>query len=169
MCVLKYFLLLSGVISSSFSVNILVFMPHLAGSHFRAYEELFKNLIVKENNVTIVSYYPLKTPLRNYTSLTLVPRKELLDTISNAIVFPENSFSRIDLYTHIKILVSFSGMTCRELARDPQVEKFVSKNHVFDVVLTEIFNNECYLEFLKVIGYKGPLIGEKILEIFTIL
>lgn len=161
MHLLKCILLFSVALGSSFSLNILAFMPQVPGSHFKAFEELFKTLIVKGNNVTIISYLPVKSLWNNYTAVIITPGKEVLKGISNEVVFSDTIFPRIVLYKEIQKLIRFSDSTFKDLASDEQIQKFVSENHNFDVVLAEIFNNECHVDLLKAMKYRGPVIGEK--------
>lgn len=51
--------------------NILVFAPMPFKSHFIGFQPLFKELAIRGHNVTVLSAFPLKKPLTNYTDIPI--------------------------------------------------------------------------------------------------
>lgn len=51
------------------TANILVFVPMPVKSHFRGFQPLFEELARRGHNVTVVSSYPLDSPVANYTDV----------------------------------------------------------------------------------------------------
>lgn len=64
-------LLCLSLLHSVCSLRILGLFPHLGKSHFDVFEPLLKELAIKGHNVTVVSHFPLKTPLKNYEDISL--------------------------------------------------------------------------------------------------
>jgi len=59
------------LITAAQSANILVFAPMPFKSHFSGFQPLFKELVSRGHNLTVVSMFPLKTPLANYTDIPI--------------------------------------------------------------------------------------------------
>lgn len=59
------------LITATQSANILVFAPMPFKSHFSGFQPLFKELARRGHNLTVVSIFPLKTPLPNYTDIQI--------------------------------------------------------------------------------------------------
>lgn len=58
--------------------NILVFAPMPFKSHFRGFQPLFIELAGKGYNLTVVSTFPLKTPIENYTDIPITVDDSIL-------------------------------------------------------------------------------------------
>jgi len=65
------------LITATQCANILVFAPMPFKSHFRGFQPLFKELASRGHNLTVVSTFPLKTPLPNYTDITISINKNI--------------------------------------------------------------------------------------------
>lgn len=66
------------LITATQCVNILVFAPMPFKSHFRGFQPLFKELASRGHNLTVVSIFPLKTPMPNYTDIPISINKNIL-------------------------------------------------------------------------------------------
>jgi len=66
------------LITATQSANILVFAPMPFKSHFKGFQPLFKELAAKGHNLTVVSTFPLKTPLANYTDIPISVDESIL-------------------------------------------------------------------------------------------
>lgn len=58
--------------------NVLVFAPMPFKSHFRGFQPLFKELVRRGYNLTVVSAFPLKTPVENYTDIPITVEDSIL-------------------------------------------------------------------------------------------
>lgn len=59
------------IINHTSCSNILVFAPMPFKSHFSGFQPLFKELAIRGHNVTVLSSFPLKKPLTNYTDIPI--------------------------------------------------------------------------------------------------
>lgn len=66
------------LITATQCANILVFAPMPFKSHFRGFQPLFKELASRGHNLTVVSIFPLKTPMPNYTDIPISINKNIL-------------------------------------------------------------------------------------------
>jgi len=66
------------LITATQSANILVFAPMPFKSHFTGFRPLFKELASRGHNLTVVSTFPLKTPLSNYTDIPISINENIL-------------------------------------------------------------------------------------------
>lgn len=66
------------LITATQCANILVFAPMPFKSHFRGFQPLFKELAGRGHNLTVVSIFPLKTPLENYTDIPISVDENIL-------------------------------------------------------------------------------------------
>lgn len=58
--------------------NILVFAPMPFKSHFNGFQPLFKELANRGHNLTVMSTFPLKKPLTNYTDIPITVNETIL-------------------------------------------------------------------------------------------
>lgn len=70
--------LLFGSVNVVRSANILVFAPLPFKSHFSGFQPLFKELANRGHNLTVVSNFPLKEPMENYTDIPIKVNKSVL-------------------------------------------------------------------------------------------
>lgn len=75
--IVRIFKLLT-LITATLSANILVFAPMPFKSHFTGFRPLFKELASRGHNLTVVSTFPLKTPLTNYTDIPISINENIL-------------------------------------------------------------------------------------------
>lgn len=50
-------------------------------SHFSGFQPLFKELANRGHNVTVLSTFPLKKPLANYTDIVIPVNEDILKSI----------------------------------------------------------------------------------------
>lgn len=73
-----FIITLLGVITVIKSANILVYAPMPFKSHFNGFQPLFKELANKGHNLTVVSSFPLKKPIANYTDIPMKVNDSIL-------------------------------------------------------------------------------------------
>lgn len=72
---------LLGIITVTRTANILVFAPMPFKSHFSGFQPLFKELAYRGHNITVVSTFPLKKPIVNYTDVSFTVEDNILKGI----------------------------------------------------------------------------------------
>ncbi|XP_018570348.1 UDP-glucuronosyltransferase 1-8 [Anoplophora glabripennis] len=149
----RILILLSASICCGFGLNILVIFPHSGKSHFMAFEPFFKTLAKRGHNMTVISYFPQKDPIKNYRDVSL--QNPNIDT--GAINLEQVPHSRSKHYNGSHFISSFAEMDCPRGLQSENLVKFVQENHKFDVILTEVFNTNCFMGLVK--KYQAPFIG----------
>lgn len=72
------YILLAVISTTVKSANILVFAPLPFKSHFTGFLPMFKELANRGHNVTVLSAFPLKKPIANYTDIPIVVEESIL-------------------------------------------------------------------------------------------
>ncbi|CAK1543150.1 unnamed protein product [Leptosia nina] len=132
--------------------NILGVFPFMGKSHFYVFEAYAKELSRRGHNVTVLSYFPQKQPLKNYHDIDLGKDNKYFE------------FRHPIKVSFFHILVSFTILqpvvgpyTCRMILEDDEVQNLLRSGQKFDLVVMEQFNVDCPL----VIAYKlgAPVIA----------
>ncbi|XP_050521168.1 UDP-glucosyltransferase 2-like [Daktulosphaira vitifoliae] len=148
------FLIFVNVLSSTHGANILGVFPINGRSHWVVYESLMKALAARGHNVTVITSFPQKSPIANYTDIDVstafpsVTNKIGIDLVLNVLS-----------NTHISqmFISSVQLKFCRETIKLPQVQGMLKSDIKFDVVFTEIFGSDCDVGYAYY--YKAPLIS----------
>ncbi|GLH05010.1 UDP-glucuronosyltransferase 1-1 [Gryllus bimaculatus] len=130
-------LLLMGATAESARILFLFAFP--AKSHVGAFTPYIEELTKRGHEVTVVSAFPRKQPLANYTEI-IVP-----DTL-HAKEKGFNVFEMGDTYFLPMIFFFFlmGSESCERLLQDPNMQKLIhSKEMKFDLVIYEPFFTEC--------------------------
>jgi len=134
--------LLQCLLGYSSGARILGVFPHVAKSHFMMSEVLMKGLASRGHEVVVISHFPQKTPIPNYTDISLVGSMPnvvstvALDDIATGLV-----------YTTLKFIFGLGVTGCEKTLSHPPVLKLINSNEKFDLVITELFNTDCYVGF----------------------
>lgn len=144
---------LFGLLSTSSTLNILGLFPHPGKSHFDVFEPLLKALVDQGHNLTVISHFPRKTPLERYADISLQGDTDILLNVINIDDFPKN---RLVYYASPIFLVKMAKESCKGL-HTKQVQQFLKEDHKFDLIITEMFNSECFLGFVH--KYQIPFVG----------
>ncbi|KAJ9574475.1 hypothetical protein L9F63_008363, partial [Diploptera punctata] len=125
------------------SYKILCLFPHVAKSHFIMAEALMKGLALRGHEVTMVSHFPQKTPLKNYKDINLIgSMPEYVNSVPIDAVSTGYPQTTIDLLAHL-------GYTnCENTLKHPAVTELIASDEKFDLVVTELFNTDCFLGFV---------------------
>ncbi|XP_018325089.1 UDP-glucuronosyltransferase 1-9 isoform X2 [Agrilus planipennis] len=142
------------IISQIECYKILVLFVHPGKSHFLAFEPLFKALAEKQHEITVVSYFPQKETIANYTDIS--PKSKVF-TYTEEIVLGNYDGSWISTIKSALVLAEFSKISCKEHFSTKEVQNLIKSDVKFDVVIYEIFASDCLLGFAH--KFKAPLIG----------
>jgi glucuronosyltransferase len=136
-----------SLISSS---KILALFPYIGKSHFDVFEPFVRELAARGHQVVVVSHFPQKHPVTNYTDISLVgsitmKAKERVDL---------NSMSGIAaLKTVVKEVTEF-WESCDKMLSFHKVQELLKSEETFDLVITETFLTDCFLPFVH--KFKAP-------------
>ncbi|KAM3961542.1 UDP-glucosyltransferase 2-like [Aphomia sociella] len=133
------------------SLNILALFPYEGKSHFFVFEPYLVELSKRGHNVTVVSHFPQKNPVKNYNDISLAGKSKVL----------ESHFSLQRSYWSIlqvsMFLVNYGTANCKLLLADENVQNLWKTNTKFDVVVTEQFQSDCSLGLAYKLG--APVVG----------
>lgn len=128
--------------------------PHPGKSHFDFFEPLMRALVDKGHEVTVISHFPQKTPLKGYTDISIVDGSHLKYNNVNITHF---TGSRLQQYLNSHFLAQFGWASCDNGYTQKAFQDFLKSRPKFDVILMEYFNTDCYLPLAHIL--KAPLIG----------
>ncbi|XP_046658306.1 UDP-glycosyltransferase UGT5-like isoform X2 [Homalodisca vitripennis] len=134
------------------SANILAVFPHTGKSHFDVFEPLVLALAGRGHQVTVLSFYPQKTPVANYTDISLVGT---LPVFVNALQFDYLKGST--LIFEFTFVNGIGLSVCESVLTSPQVKSLISSGKKFDLLLVELFNSDCFLSLVDF--FSAPHIG----------
>jgi glucuronosyltransferase len=126
--------------------RILAFFPHVGKSHHDVYAPYLRHLAARGHQVVVVSHFPQETTLPNITHISIkgsVPMasKEVISFKEVASVGP----------TLNAIVLSYmADIHCKSIMPLAQVQQLV--NHKFDLIITELFNTDCFLGLVHVLN-----------------
>ncbi|XP_067012383.2 UDP-glucosyltransferase 2 isoform X3 [Anabrus simplex] len=132
--------------------RILALFPIPAKSHMISYGALMQELARRGHQVTVVSGFPVKPPMANYTDITVHSSLPEEDTPSMFQMHEEKSAR--NLFT---MIFDMGLVLCERELKHPNIQKFIEdKESQFDLVILEVFLSECFYGFVH--KYKAPLI-----------
>ena len=134
--------LLQCLLGYSSGARILGVFPHVAKSHFMMSEVLMKSLASRGHEVVVISHFPQKTPIPNYTDISLVG--SMPNVVSTV---PLDDIATGLVYTTLKFIFVLGVTGCEKTLSHPPVLKLINSNEKFDLVITELFNTDCYVGF----------------------
>ncbi|KAH8375036.1 hypothetical protein KR200_011652 [Drosophila serrata] len=146
-------LLLLCLLSCVSAYNYLVVLHTAARSHYHVGSALAKGLASAGHQVTLVSPFELKKPIKNIKDVTA---KGIIASMEGRMTnLLESSKQPI-----IKQIVEFHKMGIEitdTLLSDPGVIELMKTNQTFDAVICEVFLNEAHFGLAE--HFKAPLIG----------
>jgi len=92
--------------------------------------------------VVVISHFPQKTPIPNYTDISLVG--SMPNVVSTV---PLDDIATGLVYTTLKFIFVLGVTGCEKTLSHPPVLKLINSNEKFDLVITELFNTDCYVGF----------------------
>lgn len=165
MCTLSIALLAILAVRDVQSARILGLFPHPGRSHQMVFDPLMRTLAEKGHDVTVVSFFPIKDPPPNYTSVSLEGVAPLAVESLDLSQYENPSrilrFFGIDRI--IKHLIEFPPLAdlgvsiCSKIVDFTPLADVLKKS--YDVFLVENFNSDCMLGLAHVYGLKAPLVS----------
>ncbi|EDW38375.1 GL12558 [Drosophila persimilis] len=146
-------LLLLCLLSCVTAYNYLVVLHTAARSHYHVGSALAKGLAAAGHQVTIVSPFELKKPIKNIRD---VPVPSILNAMKGHIgklleKSQEPIVTRIIDFHHMGLAITES------MLRDPIVVELMQSNQTYDAVISEVFLNEAHFGLAE--HFNAPLIG----------
>ncbi|XP_061380260.1 UDP-glucosyltransferase 2-like isoform X2 [Danaus plexippus] len=145
--------------------RILGLFPHTGKSHQMVFEPLLKKLAERGHQVTVVSFFPLKKPIANYTDVSLEGIATLgVETINLGWYEEFSIWTKLPKIGRvIKQLSEFqplAGMAldvCSKAVDWVPLKEALQKK--YDLVLVENFNSDCMMGLLHIYDIKAPVIA----------
>lgn len=135
----------------SSGLKILGILPYAGKSHFIFFEGLLKQLQSRGHHLTVVSHFPLKEKLENYTDIRLsdgnIP-KEILS-------MEELPQGHVKHYVTPYILETLMRSSCD--LNNGVMKKLLESKEKYDLILMEMFVTDCYFGFIH--HFKVPFVG----------
>lgn len=147
------FIIISMVVALSLtpeypSVNgskILGVFPHHGWSHFMMFEPLMLELAGRGHQVTVISRFPQKTTVANYTDIDV--RRETLTDLTGNLTFGWLNRIPTSLYADLLVLYTFFRET-ETILEQPEVRQILGDDaSSFDLLITETFNSRLFYGF----------------------
>nr|QPA18377.1 UDP-gluconosyltransferase [Trialeurodes vaporariorum] len=130
--------------------RILAILPHTGKSHFDFFEPLVKELALKGHSVTVLSHFPQKTRVANYTDVSLAGTVPVLELTVKQV-------EHLNPVADFHAIHTIGLQSCQPILSSKQVQDFIEKDQHFDVILTEVFTTDCFLGF--VYRFNAPFVG----------
>ncbi|XP_017768994.1 PREDICTED: UDP-glucuronosyltransferase 2B15-like isoform X2 [Nicrophorus vespilloides] len=124
--------------------NVLGIFPHFGKSHFDIFAPVMKGLAEKGHDVTVLSYFPQKSPMKNYKDYTLKLNNSAL-SMGDMIAFDQLPGIRMQRYLEPYILGIFGKEACEFALFSTPVQQILDSKKKFDVIIAEAFNTDCFL------------------------
>ncbi|XP_046658304.1 LOW QUALITY PROTEIN: UDP-glycosyltransferase UGT5-like [Homalodisca vitripennis] len=144
------FLVFGCFLGSALSANILAVFPHPGKSHFDVFEPLVLELAARGHQMTVMSFYPQKPPVANYTDISLVgtsPLRLNRVKIGGGDDTVPDTFSVSNVGLHL----------CSKIFKSKPVLDLLESDARFDLIILEMFDSDCFLGLVH--KYKVPHIG----------
>lgn len=121
----------AGVLSAANGANILGVFPVNGRSHWVVYESVMKALVARGHNVTVITSFPQKKPLANYTEIDL---SETFPSVVNTIGIDLVLTYLTSVFVNQWFIADHSMKLCREGQKHPQVQALLKSDIKFDAV-----------------------------------
>lgn len=142
-------LLLPVILPSCDGYKILGLFPHPGKSHFDVFKPLLKELALRGHQMTVVSYFPLEQPLKNYTDLSLRDdRGVLVDVLSIDDIPPGKLHSYYEPIT----IHNIGKHSCEAGLQHKKVQELLGGGKKFDLAIIEMFNGHCFAGIIRKLG-----------------
>ncbi|KAG7207218.1 hypothetical protein KM043_008895 [Ampulex compressa] len=135
--------------------RILSIFPYNGRSHHIMFDAILKALVRKGHRVDVMSYYPLKTPLQNYTDIF----NFTIEHHAGFLEYPKR-FKEYDDDTMTRFITTVLGNEVCELLGVPEIQKIIRNppnDPPYDVVLAQYHTAHCYMALGWLL--KIPVVG----------
>jgi glucuronosyltransferase len=142
------------LINMAESFKILGIFAHIGKSHFDVFEPYLEQLAARGHQVTVVSHFPPKYSIPNYKIIDLRGTTKLDKTVNiiSHLVIPQMGQLESAL-----VLSEWGADACDKTFQHPSVQELIKSDEKFDLLITEMFNTDCFLAFAH--KFKIPVIG----------
>ncbi|XP_011193314.2 UDP-glucosyltransferase 2-like [Zeugodacus cucurbitae] len=141
-----------SVFEQTHAANILAIFPFPGPSQYICVQAYLKALAARGHEVTVISAFPQKKPLRNFRDISI---EEVLngyeETIVNVIREKYNKWQELNLYYNF-----FTGVTLSVL-KSPKVQELLRSNAHFDLIIVEALQMDAIYALAH--HYNASLIG----------
>lgn len=121
-------------------LNILGIFPHEGLSHSFVFDPYLTELARRGHNVTVISHFPQKTPLKNFRDISLAGTLPISKGIMD---ITENTF--LDTILMSFYLFKRGVVSCEVMLESKEVQALWKSKQKFDVIVYEVFNSDCAL------------------------
>ncbi|XP_011193322.2 UDP-glucosyltransferase 2 [Zeugodacus cucurbitae] len=135
------------------SAKILAVFPFTGPSQYICVQSYLRTLASRGHEITSVSAFPQKTPLKNFRDITLqIEQSHHDESVINAI--GEMSESKLD---QMKMVKDYILLTSLVILKNEEFQKLLHSNEQFDLIIIEVFCQDS----LYALGhhFKAPMIG----------
>lgn len=138
--------------NSKEKLQILAVFHHPGRSHFQVFSPLLDELANRGHNITVVSYFPKNIPFKNYNDIDLSGQvwTEVID-------LSEIDYSILSEVNDVIRLHDWALHHCQIALKVPAVQQLIQSNSKFDLIITELFNTDCFLGFVH--KFKAPFMA----------
>ncbi|XP_050533046.1 UDP-glycosyltransferase UGT4-like isoform X1 [Daktulosphaira vitifoliae] len=139
--------------------NILVFAPLPIKSHFGGFQALFRELAFRGYNVTVISFFPLDKPIKNYNEIVIPFNKSFETTIPPMIMTGRHFLTVIPLSWYFTVKRAYNVLSSTVL------QEFIQNDDSkFDLVLVFTFGQS----YCVTLGHKynAPIINLNVLMLW---
>ena len=140
--------------------RILGLFHHPGKSHFDVFKPLLEELAHRGHDLTIVSYFPRNVNdsnvkyLPNYKDIDL---SGSVDKWLNIVDMSKIDYSIISFIHEIHLLRQWALEHCQAALNIPEVRQLIKSDAKFDLIITEMFNSDCFLGFVH--RFQAPFIS----------
>ncbi|XP_069697550.1 UDP-glucosyltransferase 2-like isoform X2 [Periplaneta americana] len=134
------------------AARILALMSFNGKSHYTMIQTLLKALASRGHDITMVGHYPLKTPVANYTDISL--RGSLPSEIEQISV---REVSDLGYFKVLYMFWQYQVEMCSKVYESPNLQKLIASDIQFDLIITHLFGADCFLGFSHL--FKAPVIS----------
>lgn len=117
--------------------RILAIFPIHVKSHYNVYEPLLKRLSTRGHEIVVVTHFPQRIRLANFTELDV---SSILLNRTNTV-----PVSHITIWKKIYNFVTFGVKICEPVLGHPKMKKLINAKEHFDLLVIEIFTTNCFL------------------------
>ncbi|XP_065368553.1 uncharacterized protein LOC135961001 [Calliphora vicina] len=122
-------------------------------SHFIVGSALMRGLVEKGHEVTVISPFPLKKPLKNYHDVPVPSVLKIMEKETNALL----ETTKRSLLENIMSFHNIGLQVTEAVLNEPSVRALLATNQTFDAVISEVFLAEALYGISE--HFKAPLIG----------
>jgi glucuronosyltransferase len=143
-----------GFLHTAENSKILVVFSHIGRSHFDVFESYLEQLAARGHELLVISHFPRKHPTVNYKDIDLRGITKVNQTV-NIISYAD--VPHMGQIQSAFLLSEWAAEACEKTCEHPDVQKLIKSDDKFDLLITEMFNTDCFLAFAH--KFKIPIIG----------